>query len=309
MILLRRIVFVALALFAILIGLLAIQHLRLSASPVLLAKPEHALRVTSWNVHYIILRRPEGRWGMSGWEARKGPLTRVFAGLNADLVAFQEMESFSRGSDGSVNLARDWLLENNPGYALAASGDWRQFPSTQPILYRPDRLEALDQGFFFFSETPDTIYSRTFNGSYPAFASWVEFRDMRNGGTFRAVNVHFDAFSRENRRRSADLVAARVRPWIEAGEAVVLLGDLNALHGSSLHTRLNAAGLGFPRIPGATFHFDRGLHLFGAIDHIGLSGGIDAAGAPIVIRERGGAVWPTDHYPVVLDIHLAPPGT
>ena len=129
------------------------------------APPPDTLRIATHNVHYIWLERAEGPWSVGDWEARKGAMDAAFKALDADLVGFQEMESFGRSSDPNTNLARDWLLDQNPGYAAAASGDARSFPSTQPILYRTDRLELLEQGWFFFSDTPDVIYSRTFNGS------------------------------------------------------------------------------------------------------------------------------------------------
>lgn len=96
--------------------------------------------------------------------------------LEADLIAFHDMESFRRGDDGLVNMTRDDLLAAMPEFSLAASGDWRQFPSTQPIFYRTDRPRLVEQGWFYFSDTPKVIYSPTINGSYPAFASWAEFR-------------------------------------------------------------------------------------------------------------------------------------
>lgn len=85
------------------------QHLRLLRSPDLRPAPDSALRVATWNVHYILLNREEGRWGLSGWEARKGPLDAAFKALEVDIVAFQEMECFSGGNDDGVNLARAWL--------------------------------------------------------------------------------------------------------------------------------------------------------------------------------------------------------
>lgn len=39
--------------------------------------------------------------------------------MNADIVAFQEMESFAGGNDGSVNLTPDWLLERDKAYSAA----------------------------------------------------------------------------------------------------------------------------------------------------------------------------------------------
>lgn len=262
-----------------------------------------ALRVASHNVHYILLGRDTGPWSRGDWEVRKFALDAAFKDLDADLVAFQEMESFRGGSDGSVNLARDWLLARNPGWRAAATGDWREFPSTQPILYRADRLSLRDQGWFFFSDTPEVIYSRTYDGSYPAFTSWAEFADG-DGRAFRVYNLHTNWASAGNRLRSATLVRDRVAPEIAAGMPVIVAGDLNALHGAPTMRRIAEAGLTFPRMPGATMHFDRGLHLFGAIDHVGLSRGIDLRAGPFVIQRRHDGVWPSDHHPVVVDIAL-----
>jgi endonuclease/exonuclease/phosphatase family metal-dependent hydrolase len=268
------------------------------------APPPDTLRIATWNVHYIDARRDEGRWARAGWARRAPAVDAVFKAMDADLIAFQEMESFRGGNADDDNLARRFLLAQNPGHAAAAVGDWREFPSTQPIFYRRDRLELLDKGWFFFSETPDVLYARTFNGSYPAFTSWAQFRDRRGGAVFRVVNLHTDFASRLNRRRSLELLSARTRPWLAAGETVILAGDFNAIAGSPLLRALERAGFRFIDVPGATYHFDRGLHLLPAIDHLALSGTAKATGPAVVIRARPGGVWPADHYPVVADIRL-----
>lgn len=301
-----RVIRWGLAILVLLGATAALQHIRLSPVASLPAPPDADLRVATWNVHYILTNRAEGRWGLSGWEERKVPMDATFKALAADIVAFQEMESFAGGNDDSDNRARRWLLAENPGYAAAAIGDWRDFPSTQPVFYRPDRFGVLQQGWFFFSDTPEVIYSRSFDGRYPAFASWVQFQDMSDNRAFRVVNVHLDAGSRLNRRRSAALVAERVRPWIEAGEAVILTGDLNALHGSGIHDSLTAAGLQFPPVPAATYHLDRGLNLLPAIDFIGLSGAVTRTAGPFVLDLPTAPVRAADHYPVAMDLRLGP---
>lgn len=262
--------------------------------------PEGSLRVASHNVHYIDLNAESGDWSVADWEVRKPALDAAFKTLGADLFAFQEMESFSRGSEGGTNLALDWLLARNPGYRAAAVGDWREFPSTQPILYRPDRLRVVDQGWYFYSETPDVIYSRSYDGSYPAFASWARFRDT-SGKMIHVTNVHLDAFSAGNRHRATALIVSRLRPVLDAGETAILVGDLNAIWLMGPVRQLRAAGLTFADIRGATYHFDRGLSLFGAIDHIAYSGA-DAVQGPYVLRRRFDGVWPSDHYPVAIDL-------
>ncbi len=297
----RRVLKAVLAIVLGLIGIVIAQHLWQSRGPALTPPPANALRVATWNVHYIAARRTDGRWGLDRWTQRKAPMAAVFAGLQADLVAFQEMETFEGGDDDGVNLARTWLLEANPAYGAAAVGDWRVFPSTQPIFYRKDRFDLTDQGWFFLSDTPDVIYSRTFDGSYPAFLSWAAFKDRQTGAAFRVANVHLDYSSRENRTKSIALIADRLAPWIDDGKTVILAGDLNALAGSSLHDRLEQVGLTFVPVKGATYHLDRGLNLFGAIDHIAFAGGLHPVGTPVVYRQNPGPVWPSDHYPVIAD--------
>lgn len=277
-------------------------HVSNSGDKDIALKPPSALRIASHNVHYILLNAENGPWSVDGWNARKAALDATFKELDADIIAFQEMESFARGNDGSVNLARDFLLEKNPEYAAAASGDWREFPSTQPIFYRRHALELKDQGWFFFSDTPDIIYSRTYNGSFPAFASWALFSPMDGGPEFYIFNVHFEYKSRSNRRLSAQLVRDRIAPKVEGGARVILAGDLNALHGSRTMGLLEEAGLEFAHVEGSTYHFNRGINLFGAIDHIGVSPGLGFASEPLVLRERVDGQWPSDHYPVLVDI-------
>lgn len=275
------------------------------AAPVPPQGPD-SLRIATHNVHYIRLRQETGRWSRGDWERRKPALDAAFKAMAADIVAFQEMESFAGGDDGSVNLARDYLLARNPGYAAAASGDWRSFPSTQPVFYRTARLEVLDQGWFFFSTTPEVIYSRSFDGSYPAFASWVRFGPRGGGPAFTLFNVHFEYDSPSNKRLSAQLVASRMAPRLEAGEAVVLAGDINAWTGSEVAQILAAPGLRFAPVRGATYHFDRGLNVFGPIDHLAFSRQFRLEAGPVVLRRQFGGQWPSDHYPVFVDVTLAP---
>ena len=295
---------IILAFFALTALVACAQHVRHSNGPQITPKPDGALRVATHNVHYIWLGKDGGAWSVADWERRKAAMDAAFKTVNADLIAFQEMESFDRGGDPNVNLTRDWLTSQNPNYALAAHGPADEFPPTQPIFYRKDRLNMVDQGWFFFSDTPDVIYSRTFNGSFPAFASWALMEDRASGAKFYAINVHFEFKSASNRQLSAQLVAKRIAPWIKAGTPVILLGDLNARKGAKTLEILEAAGLTFAPVKGSTYHLNRGANLFGAIDHIGVANGLAPLNEPMVLRETFDGVWPSDHYPVALDLRL-----
>jgi endonuclease/exonuclease/phosphatase family metal-dependent hydrolase len=288
----------------ILIVLLAAVQIASSGGEPLVSKPADAVRIATHNVHYIDLTASSGPWTRAAWEGRQDALDAAFKAMDADIIAFQEMETFAGGSGSAVNLALDFLLDRNPGYAAAATGDWRAFPSTQPIFYRTDRFEVRDQGWFFFSNTPDAIYSRTFDGSWPAFASWADFAPRFGGPVFRVVNVHFEYRSASNRRLSADLVRDRIAPVIAEGTPVFLVGDLNARAASPTGRRLAEAGIVFAPVGGATYHFNRGLNLLFPIDHIGATPDLERVDGPVVLRQRFGGVWPSDHYPVLADYSL-----
>lgn len=297
---------ILLSLLGVLILAVGCQTLRNSGQVAVPDPVPDSLRIATYNVHYIILGQESGAWSVGDWERRKGPLDQAVKTVDADVIGFQEMESFGGASLSPINLTLDWLLDRNPGYAAAAVGDPASFPSTQPILYRRDRLTLLDQGWFFFSETPDVIYSRTFNGSYPAFASWAMFRDTATGAAFRVINVHTDYASRSNRVQTVDLIVARMAPWFAADETVFLVGDLNARLGDLTVDTLADTGLTFAPVQGATYHFNRGFNLFGAIDHIAHRGRAAPVGNPFVLRQRFDGEWPTDHYPVAADFRIAP---
>lgn len=293
----RRFGLIGVSLLAILAGMVSCNSWpQTSRAPA----PE-TLRVATYNVHYIWLGRQSGDWSVGDWHRRKAPLQASFRSLEADIVGFQEMESFGRGM-APQNLTLDYLLEQNPDYRAAAVGDPAEFPSTQPIFYRIDRVKLRDQGWFFFSDTPDVIYSRTFNGSWPAFASWAEFED-NSGAVFRVYNLHTEYRSASNRQLTAALVAQRIQEPA-ARMPVFVIGDFNAISGSTTLGILEDAGVDFHSPWGSSYHFNRGLNLFPAIDHLGGTAQIESAGRPFSVRGKFEGEWPTDHYPVVGDFRL-----
>lgn len=286
----------------LLLGLLLLGVVACNSLPQRTTPPvEGALRVATYNVHYIWLRRQTGDWSVGDWDARKGALQSAFRALDADIVGFQEMESFGRGV-APQNLTLSFLQDQNPDYAAAAQGDPAEFPNTQPIFYRKDRLTLRDEGWFFFSDTPDVIYSRTFNGSWPAFASWAEFED-RSGRVFRVYNLHTEYRSASNRQLSAALVADRIAAPA-ARMPVFVIGDFNAIQGSKTLRILEEGGVNFHSPWGSTYHFNRGLNLFPAIDHLGATPDIEGLGRVFTLRGKFEGDWPTDHYPVVGDFRL-----
>ena len=198
------------------------------------------------------------------------------------------------------------MLNHFPEYTAGAYGEAAVYPISQPILVRHSRFRQDDQGFFFFSETPDVIYSRTFNGSWPAFSSWAQLTDLQTGQQLTIFNVHFEYKSISNRKKSATLMSERVGPLIRDGQHVVLVGDTNAPSFGGTMKILKRIPLQLAKPVGSTFHFNRGLHVIPAIDHIMHSEQLMPVSKTILLRRKYNNVWPADHYPVILDLKAVP---
>ena len=250
------------------------------------------LHIATFNIHYIM---PNDK--NDDWEKRKHAVTRVLQDIDADIVAFQEMETFEGGHYNNRNLQLDWIHSTTTGYKIAATGDPAVFPSTQPIIYKSNKYILLDQGFFFFSKTPDKIYSRQWNGGYPYFCSWVKFRSKCRDKEFYLFNVHNDFKSRSNRLKTSELIADRINKVVQEATPIIVLGDFNALKGFEEFRLFELNGFSVLPPGGATIRI-LGMHLLPAIDHILISKEFRPQSDIKVWRNRYDGVYPADHYPI-----------
>lgn len=257
---------------------------------------EKEIVVGTLNIHYVAAGQTRLHWP----DRREAVAAAIREG-RPDIMAFQEMETFEGGHFNDRNVQLTYLREQFPEYAFAAVGDPRVYPYTQPIMYRRDRFEQLEQGFFFFSPTPDEIYAEPWEGRYPAFTSWARFLDRASGRRFYLYNLHFDYQSRENRLRSARLVAERVQSRERHGEGALVVGDFNAPWFFRPVQLVTEAGLEVAETTGSTVHFFRGINLLPAIDHVLYSEHF-AHTETRVLRHRFEGSWPSDHYPVFVTL-------
>ncbi len=265
-------------------------------------RENHELVVGSFNIHYITPWQEK-----MIWEQRREAVVEILRRGDADIIGFQEMETFVGGHWNRENEQLDWVLEHFPEYGVTAIGDPREYPSTQPILYRKSRFQALDQGFFFFSPDPDQIYALPWKGRYPAFCSWSRLRDSESGQIFYLYNLHFDYGSLQNRLNSAQLVADRIASREHPEDGVIVLGDFNAARFFRPVRIVAAAGLAVAQTRGSTFHFNRGITVQPAIDHV-LFSNVFTHKSTRVIRDRVDGRWPSDHFPLFVTLSIGSAG-
>jgi len=290
----KRIIYILSLILALYLQPIAVQGESVATKPF----AESEIVVGTFNIHYISPRQEK-----MVWEERRNAVVEALRLGNADIIGFQEMETFVGGHWNQENKQLEWVREYFPKYGVTSFGDPRVYPSTQPIVYRKDRFEAIDQGFFFFSPAPDQIYSRPWKGRFPAFCSWSRLHDKKTDRSFYIYNLHLDYSSLRNRLNSSRLVAQRIASREYNQDGVIVIGDFNAPRFFRPVRIVAEAGLTVAETNGSTFHFNRGINLQPAIDHVLFSEEFEYRSTR-VIRNRAEDTWPSDHYPLFVTLSI-----
>lgn len=258
-----------------------------------------ALRVMSFNIRYD---NPED--GPHAWQHRRELVRQVIAFHDVHLLGVQE------ALDEQVRqLAHE--LGDYDWFGVGRS-DGKVAGEYAPIFYRRDRLELLEGGTFWVSETPDAPGSRGWDAALPRIATWARLRDRLSGEMFLAMNTHFDHVGEEARRQGARLIVRRARGL--AGELpIVLTGDFNAQPDSVAYQTLTEA-LTDARVRSEAGHFGP-EGTFGSfepqakpaprVDYIFLSPQIAVLREGTLAHHWDGR-HASDHWPVIAEIRLGP---
>jgi endonuclease/exonuclease/phosphatase family metal-dependent hydrolase len=108
-----------------------------------------------------------------------------------------------------------------------------------PLMYDSARVELLAWRQTALSATPFQRGSTTWGNPTPRVAVAATFRDLLTGAEFRAINTHFDQYSRTSRMRSADEILRLVG---QSPLPTVVTGDFNSDDGSLVHDAITASG-------------------------------------------------------------------
>jgi endonuclease/exonuclease/phosphatase family metal-dependent hydrolase len=236
-----------------------------------------------------------------------------------DLIGLQESQR------GNLKAYRKSLPRyahvRGPRYGNAIPHD------SNAILYDPKRLELLDSGGFWISETPEK-YSRSWEARVVRSANWVLFRVLETELSLLHLNTHLDHKSGLARREGSKLIlekAAEIADRRGDAPPIVVTGDFNSRPGSPTYRSFAEAGYvdtylaagnedteeanTFHAFEGARFrdaHPERGPR---RLDWILLKDPRDRLRTEShrIVRdadERSG-LYPSDHYPVLAELSPA----
>lgn len=212
------------------------------------------------------------------WPSRRSMALRMLRDLDPDVVGIQE------ATDGQVqDLAQGFAVVRQEELAL---------------LYRPDRLEALEGGAITLGVFghPDPWGDR--------WALWQVFRGRASGLSVLVVMTHLS--TAEDQLPQAEQVVRLAVEQGRTGLPAVVMGDFNF----DASRRLAAQGFrdAVPDHKG-TFHAFKGGRRGPRLDVIGVRGCRVLAAGVDTRRERvqGAWVYPSDHYPVAATVQLRAP--
>jgi endonuclease/exonuclease/phosphatase family metal-dependent hydrolase len=156
--------------------------------------------------------------GPDAWDFRKEAVAKVVRECRPDVMGVQEALAFQL----------EYLADELPEYAwFGTDRDATGKGEHTAVYYRRDRVEFIDGGTFWLSETPEVPASKSWGSHHNRTATWLRLRHRDSGREFVVCNTHLDNGSAEARLGGARLIVARAREqW--AGLPLLVMGDFNS---------------------------------------------------------------------------------
>jgi endonuclease/exonuclease/phosphatase family metal-dependent hydrolase len=162
--------------------------------------------------------------GADAWDFRKEGLVDQIKFHEPDVLGIQE----------GLYHQVEYLDAALPDYSYVGVGrdDGEKGGEFSAIFYDSRRLERLEHGTFWLSESPGQP-SVGWDAALKRICTYAAFKDLASSLTFWVFNTHFDHRGEVAREQSAALIIAQIDKINEQGHPVLLMGDFNAVPGSA----------------------------------------------------------------------------
>lgn len=268
--------------------------IKVNPNPIAESVAEHDIKVMSFNV------KISGS-GLQSNDIRLPRTVKMIEKHSADSVGVQEADKWWTDS----------LEEALPQYARVGAyrDDGISLGESCSIFYLKDKYELVDSGTFWLSETPDTP-SKGWDGGCSRVVTYAILKCKDDGFVYAHFNTHFDNVGATAKAESVPLLASRIAE-IAPDIPVVLTGDFNTREGSEIYNNLLHCGLRDTKHMAdkyddcATYH-DYNPFVFNTkpIDYVFVNGYCSSVKSSIVDSGTIGLVYPSDHFPIIVEITL-----
>lgn len=237
------------------------------------------------------------------WSDRLVGITEIIETYSPDVIGFQEVK------EAMYTSLQDQLGEKYASYGVLRSLD--DGAEMSAIFVKNERLAISNSSSFWLSATPEVEHSTGWDAALPRITSMVTVLDKESDEElFVFMNTHFDHQGIEARKNSAWLLQNEINRHNDAGTAVILTGDFNTYPGDDPY-KILAAEEGMcdsysslsdeGKQRALTFHDFEGGTIGAPIDYIFVTSPYTITSSQIITGMYAD-VYPSDHYPVMVEI-------
>lgn len=280
------------------------------------------LTVATYNIRYE--NQDDVKKG-NGWKQR--------CPVVAQLIRFHDFDIF--GAQEVLQGQLNDMINQLPGYDYTGVGrnNGLRDGEFSPIFFNTDKLQLLQSGNFWLSETDDKP-SVGWDAALPRICSWGRFKVKNSGFCFWFFNLHMDHIGVKARLESSSLVLKKIKA-LSVGEPFILTGDFNMDQTSEGYKNFSGSGIMLDSyetadiryaLNGTFNNFNPNLKTESRIDHIFVSkafsvlrygvltdtyhadadstaGQIKSANFPKEVSlQKYVTRLPSDHFPVMVEV-------
>ncbi|MDR9457333.1 MAG: endonuclease/exonuclease/phosphatase family protein [Salegentibacter sp.] len=254
------------------------------------------LEVMSYNIRF----QTEND-GENSWSKRKDHLTNQIKFYEPHILGVQE---------ALVSQLKHFENElDNYKYIGVGRDDGKEAGEFSAIFYDLRKVDILDEGTFWLSETPGEV-SVGWDAAMERVCTYGKFKEKDSDEKFWVFNTHFDHIGEEARENSARLIYEKISELNTEGLPVILMGDLNLepdapgikFLSEKMNDSKKVADLDFG--PEGTFNaYDFSKPVKRRIDYIFTSDDIKVLKYAVLSDSRE-LKYPSDHLPVFVKLEL-----
>ena len=256
------------------------------------------MNVITFNIRY---NTPND--GVNAWPNRIEMATGLLKFYEADLFGLQE------ALHGQILDVE----KNMPGFEWFGVGrdDGEKGGEFSPIFFNKSKFILIENGTFWLSETPEKP-SKGWDAALNRVVTWGKFKSKITGKIFYYYNTHFDHRGDEARKKSAELITAKIREMAgKSGYPVILTGDFNltpeAQGIANIKKYLRDSRditIAPPYGPAGTFNsFDWNAPMKDRIDYVFVNDVVEVLKYGVLTDSKD-MRWPSDHLPVFVRAQL-----
>ena len=189
------------------------------------AADSKALHIVSFNI-----RCTNPNDGTNSWELRREVFFDEVKRLAPSIIGFQEVRP-DQYEDIVRRMKRDF------DFVGVGRDDGKDKGERALVVYDKRRFKKIENGDFWYSETPEVPGSKSWDTALTRVCTWVRLKDKTAGREFLFVNTHYDHKGVVARENSSRMLVKKL-PELAKGSPVILTGDFNMNEDSAAYKLL-----------------------------------------------------------------------